>query len=159
MKIISDGFFLEHVVQQLQAEMRQLQQTVVIKQDETTRLNQEGARLVAELSHAQKTLYDNQGAIRQLEQKLETLQAIEQRYKLLEAQVDAKDVTLDDIKVRLADETRQRTALALDAQKLQVEVAETRAKLDAQQVIEADLRTMLASKKTQLELQQSLDIE
>ncbi len=149
----------EQQIQQLQAEMRQLQQTVIVKQDEVTRLNQEGALLVVELSHAKKTLYDNQTAIRQHEQKLGTLQAIEQRCKLLETQVEGKNVALEDLKVRLADETRQRTESMVQLQALQVQLAETRAKLDAQQVIEADLRTMLASKKTQAELQQSLDIE
>ncbi|MFD2274467.1 hypothetical protein ACFS07_34625 [Undibacterium arcticum] len=34
--------------------MSKLQQSLIVKQDEVTRLNQEGARLVGELSHAQK---------------------------------------------------------------------------------------------------------
>ena len=37
-------------IQQLQAELRQVQQTVIIKQDESTKLNQESTRLAADLS-------------------------------------------------------------------------------------------------------------
>jgi chromosome segregation ATPase len=139
----------EQQIQQLQAEMRQLQQTVVIKQDEVTRLNQEGARLVADLSHAQKALYDGQAAIRTFEQKLETLRTVEQRCELLQSQIEAKEATLDDLKVRLADETRQRSESTAQAQTLQVELAETRAQLHAQQMIAADLRMMLASQRPQ----------
>lgn len=148
----------EQQIQQLQAEMRQLQQTVVVKQDEVTRLNQEGARLVADLSHAQKATYDGQTTIRALEKKLEILQAVEQRCSLLEAQIAAKDAALEDLKVRLADESRQKGDAATQAQTLQVELAEIRAKLDAQQVIAADLRAMMNPKKAPKEVQSSLDI-
>ncbi|MFD2274794.1 hypothetical protein ACFS07_36505 [Undibacterium arcticum] len=68
----------EQQIQQLQAEMRQLQQSLIVKQDDVTRLNQEGARLVADLAHAQSALYDQQTRGRQFEQKLEALQAVEQ---------------------------------------------------------------------------------
>jgi chromosome segregation ATPase len=71
----------ERQVQQLQAEIRLLQQSLVVKQDEVTRLNQEDARLIADLSHVQKALYDQQSHGRQLEQKLEDLRLIEQRCK------------------------------------------------------------------------------
>ncbi|KRB66995.1 DNA-binding protein, partial [Noviherbaspirillum sp. Root189] len=50
----------EQQVQQLQAEMRQLQQSLVVRQEEVTRLNQEGVRLVSDLSHARKSLHDEQ---------------------------------------------------------------------------------------------------
>ncbi|MFC3106701.1 hypothetical protein ACFQAT_27345 [Undibacterium arcticum] len=61
--------------------MSKLQQSLIVKQDEVTRLNQEGARLVGELSHAQKALYDQQSHSRHIEQKLEALQAVEQHRK------------------------------------------------------------------------------
>ncbi|MFC6523094.1 hypothetical protein ACFQAT_28420 [Undibacterium arcticum] len=63
--------------------MRQLQQSLIVKQDDVTRLNQEGARLVADLAHAQSALYDQQTRGRQFEQKLEALQAVEQYGKPL----------------------------------------------------------------------------
>jgi len=81
----------EQQVQSLQAEVRQLQQSLIVKQDDVTRLNQEGVRLVAELSHAQQALYEQQTRVRQVEQRLEQLHAVEQRNKLLEMQIDEKD--------------------------------------------------------------------
>ncbi len=61
--------------------MRQLQQSLIVKQDDITRLNQDGARLVADLSHAHKALYDQQSSHRQLEQKIEALRTVEQHGK------------------------------------------------------------------------------
>ncbi len=60
--------------------MRQLQQSLIVKQDDI-RLNQDGARLVADLSHAHKALYDQQSSHRQLEQKIEALRTVEQHGK------------------------------------------------------------------------------
>jgi chromosome segregation ATPase len=149
----------EQQIQQLQAEMRQLQQTVVVKQDEVTRLNQEGARLVADLSHAQKTVYDGQTVIRAIEKKLDMLQTVEQRCALLEAQIAARDAAVDDLKVRLADESRQKGEATDQGQSLQVQLAECRAKLDAQQVIAADLRAMLVQQKAPNEVQRTRNID
>ncbi len=111
------------------------------------------------MSHAQKAFYDGQTAIRAVEQKVETLQVITQRCSSLDAQITAKDAALDDLKVRLAEENRQKVEAAIQAQTLQVQLAEFRAKLEAQQVIEADLRAMLVQQTAQAELQQSQDIE
>jgi hypothetical protein len=48
----------------LQAELRQLRQEAIVKQEEVTRVNQEGVRLVAELSHAQQALYEQRSVAR-----------------------------------------------------------------------------------------------
>ncbi|MBC3871930.1 DNA-binding protein [Undibacterium oligocarboniphilum] len=77
----------EQQVQQLQAELRQLQQGLVVKQNEVTRLNQEGARLVADVSLAQKVLYDEQDRRRQLSAELEALRPVAQRVPLIESQL------------------------------------------------------------------------
>lgn len=72
--------------------MRQAQQLAIVKQKEVTRLNQEGARLVSDLSNAQKPLYDQQSHGRQLEQKLEALRTVEQHGKTLEARLADKEI-------------------------------------------------------------------
>ena len=54
-------------VQQMQVEVRQLQQTITVKQDELTKSNQDGARLVADLSHAREVTYQVQQAARRQE--------------------------------------------------------------------------------------------
>ena len=130
----------EQQVQQLQAEMRQLQQSLVVKQEDITRLNQEGARLVADLSHAQKMIYDQQANRRQLEQKLEALQAVEQHGKLLEAQLNEKDAHVKEIKSQAADESKRAAEFSKQAQGLAVELAAVRATLEAQQTMAAELR-------------------
>ena len=91
----------EQQLQQLQAELRQAQQSVIIKQEEVTRLNQEGARLVSDLSHAHKALYDQQTQGRQLEQKIAALQAVEQRATMLEAQAEDKEAQIRALKTQL----------------------------------------------------------
>jgi chromosome segregation ATPase len=60
----------ESQVQQLQLELRQLQQTLIIKQDELTQLNRDNARLLTEARQQQK---DVQALERQLERGRQSL--------------------------------------------------------------------------------------
>ncbi|MOA29618.1 hypothetical protein D3C78_1506430 [compost metagenome] len=62
----------EAQAQQLQLELRQMQQTLMIKQDELTQLNRDNARLLTEARQQQKDL---QALERQLEQNEKTLAA------------------------------------------------------------------------------------
>lgn len=133
----------EQQIQQLQAEMRQLQQSLVVKQDEVTRLNQEGARLVADLSHAQKSLYEQQSYSRQLAQKLEALQAIEQRCKTVEAQLEDKDAHIKELKGQVAGATKQVEELARQIHGLELTLATAQAKLEAQQAMSEQLRAFM----------------
>lgn len=134
----------EQQIQQLQAELRQLQQTAIVKQEEVTRLNQEGARLVADLSHAQKTLYDQQAQGRQLQQRLEALQAVEQRCSTQEAKIKEKDAEITERKSQAADTAKQAAAFSEQVHRLELELAGTHAKLTAQQTIADELRNYLA---------------
>lgn len=136
----------EQQVQQLQAEIRQLQQGVVVKQDEVTRLNQEGARLVSDLSHAQKALYDQQNHGRQLEQKLTALHTAEQRCNMLERQAADREAQVHDLKAQLAEATSQVAVLNSRIHDLQLALASAQARLEAQQTITAELHTYLKGK-------------
>lgn len=135
----------EQQIQQLQAEMRQLQQSLVVKQDEVTRLNQEGARLVADISHTQKTLYDQQSFGRQLEQRLTILQPFEQRCALFALQAAEKDAHIEEQKGRMVESSNQVVEFRNQVHALQLELATTHAKLEAQQAITAELRGFIAS--------------
>lgn len=126
----------EQQVQHLQSEVRTLQQSLVVKQEEVTRLNQEGARLVADLSHAKQALYDQESQLRQLQQKLETKQVFEERCRMLEPQLAVQNEEIGELKAQLAAATRQ-------AQGLQVDLAAAQAKLEAQQAIAAEVRMHL----------------
>lgn len=126
----------EQQVQQLQAEIRTLQQNLVVKQDEVTRLNQEGARLVAELSHAKQAAYDRESQVRELQQKMEVARTVDERCRLLEAQVAARDEQVQGLTVELA-------AASGSAQRLQVELAAANGRLEAQQSIAGELLARL----------------
>lgn len=56
----------EGQLQQVQVELRQLQQTLVIKQDELTRLNRDNERLLGESRHQAKTISSQEDAIQRL---------------------------------------------------------------------------------------------
>jgi len=133
----------EQQVQGLQAEMRQLQQSLIVKQDEVTRLNQEGVRLVSELSHAQQALYEQQTRVRQIEQKLEQLHAVEQRNTLLAAQIDEKDVRIQEMQAQVGDLTQKVSASTEQLHQRQMELATLQAKLDTHTALSTELRSFL----------------
>lgn len=137
----------EQQFQQLQAELRQARQAVIVKQEELTRLNQEGARLVSELSHAQKALYDEQASGRRLIQKTEALQAVRQRAALLEAQLGERDTQSRLHKDQLAAATEKSEGLTTQVRNLELALAQSQAKIEAQQGISAELRAFLDSRE------------
>lgn len=128
----------EQQVQQLQAELRQLQQSLVVKQEEVTRLNQEGARLVGELSHAELSLRDRDSRLHRMEQKLDELRPFQERCSILEKQFDLQTATL-------AERDVQRVDAAMEVQRLQVELAAALAKNDSQESLIMELRNLLKS--------------
>jgi chromosome segregation ATPase len=135
----------EQQVQGLQAELRQAQQTVVVRQEEVTRLNQEGARLVSDLSHAQKAAYDAQTQIRHIEHKLETLQGVEQRAAVMAEQLQDKDRQIASLTERVASASAQSETLADRFRTLEMELITAQAKHDAQRAIADELRQYLAT--------------
>ena len=62
---------------QLQLELRQLQQTLIIKQDELTQLNRDNARLLAEARQLQKEQHAQQQLLAQKVQALEAAQRVQ----------------------------------------------------------------------------------
>jgi chromosome segregation ATPase len=57
----------ENQIQQLQADIRQLNQTLSVKQTEITQLNKDNARLTTELNASRKQLYHLERQLEQLE--------------------------------------------------------------------------------------------
>ncbi|KDP83346.1 integrase [Cupriavidus sp. SK-3] len=133
----------EQQLQQLQAELRQAQQAIILKQEDVTRLNQEGARLVSELSHAQTALYDQQGHGRQLEQKLAALQAVAPRAAMLEAHLGERDAQTQRLQDQLVTAADKAEGLATQVRDLELALAQSQAKVEAQQGIAAELRAYL----------------
>lgn len=136
----------EQQVQQLQAELRHLQQSLVLKQSEVTQLNQDGARLVAELSQAQKSLYEEKNQSRKAQNDLDAQRSIAQRATQLEAQITEKTALITDLQKQHADSLAQNKALDTHVSSLQLELATASAKLDAQQRMMDEFKTFLNAK-------------
>jgi chromosome segregation ATPase len=69
--IYGGKFLLPHQVQQLQAEIRTLNQTLSVKQGDITQLNKDNGRLAAELGATQKTVVKLEAEQRKLTTNLE----------------------------------------------------------------------------------------
>ena len=130
-------------VQQVQAEHRQQQQALVAKQDEVTRLNQEGARLVAELSHTKQSLYEQLSQGRRLEQKLEQQQSLHQHADDLERQLASKIAESELLAERLKAVDAQLAPASARVRELELQLAEVTARALAQEQIESQLRVYL----------------
>lgn len=133
----------EQQVQQLQAERRLAQQTIAVKQDETTRLNQEGAKLVAELSHAKQSLYEQLTQGRKLEEKIDTLQSLHTHASDTERQLASKIAEAELLTEQLVAAKDQIEPIRTQVRDLELSLAQANAKLQAQEQIGEQLRTYL----------------
>lgn len=136
----------EQQVQQLQAEMRQLQQSLVVKQDDITRLNQEGARLVADLSHAQTALYDQQSQGRQQALQMATLQEAAQQARVTAAHLAGVEVQAQALQRLVAAATENGEVAAARVRELELALTTAQATLASQQEIAIELRAHLATR-------------
>lgn len=134
----------EQQVQQMQAEMRQLQQTLVVRQDDITRLNQEGARLVANLSHAQAALYDQQAQGRQLAQQVAALQEAARQASAL---IAGKEAQAADMQEHAVTAGAKAEASADRVRELELALATAQATLASQQEVASALRAHLATRE------------
>jgi hypothetical protein len=137
----------EQQLQQLQAELRQAQQSIIIKQEEVTRLNQDGVRLIADLTHVRQALQEAEESNRRQVQKLEKLQAAEQRNEVLAAQLAEKDERTRTLQEQLESAGAKLDGLLSQVRALELAEAASQVKLAAQQEITADLRSYLNKKK------------
>lgn len=135
----------EQQIQQLQAELRQLQQSLAVKQDDITRLNQEGACLATDLSHANKSLYEQQSQARQYAQQVATLQLAEQRANLLAVQLASEEARAQGLERQVASADAKTEAFSIQVRELELALATTQAMLESQQEVAAELRSLLAT--------------
>lgn len=133
----------EQQVQQLQAEMRQLQQGLVVKQEDITRLNKEGARLVADIAHAQKSLYDQESLGRQRAQQIEVLQETAQRSKVMAVQLAALEAQVSALGKQLVTACKEAQTSLERAHGLEVSLATAQATLESQHETISVLRNHL----------------
>uniref|UniRef100_UPI003F49A0DB hypothetical protein n=1 Tax=Cupriavidus yeoncheonensis TaxID=1462994 RepID=UPI003F49A0DB len=110
-----------------------------------THLNQEGARLVAELHHTRQALQEAQEFSRRQAQKLEALQQIEQRNGVLAAQIGDKAAHAQALQEQLGAALAQASGLSKQVRDLELALAQSQARYEAQQDIVAELRTYLVA--------------
>lgn len=137
----------EQQLQQLQAELRQAQQAIIVKQEEVTRLNQDGVRLIADLTHVRQALHEAEENNRRQTQKLDKLQTVEQRNQVLTAQLTEKEDRAKVLQEQLVGANVKLDGLSSQVRALELAEAAAQAKLAAQQEITADLRNYLDAKK------------
>jgi myosin heavy subunit len=130
----------ETQVQQLQAELRQLAQTLVAKQDEVTRSGQDCARLSAELAEARRERRETQQTVRELQRARDELVTAQ-------ARLAADNATLTE-QLTVVDATRQ--TLVAEERALRQTLAEQdghvqrlEARLDVQASLYGDLQRRL----------------
>jgi chromosome segregation ATPase len=133
----------EQQIQQVQAELRQAQQTIAVKQDETTRLNQEGAKLIAELSHTKQGLYEQLTQNRKLEQKIDTLQSQHVHAADTERQLVGKIAEAELLNEQLKEANNQLAPMKAQLRELELLLAQATAKVQAQEQIGEQLRAYL----------------
>lgn len=133
----------EQQIQQVQAELRQQQLALVAKQDEVTRLNQEGARLVLELSHTKQSLYEQLTQGRKLEQKIEQLQSLQQHAGDIERQLAGKIAEAELLVERVKEVDAQLAPASTKIRELELQLAEVNARALAQEQIGEQLRGYL----------------
>jgi chromosome segregation ATPase len=123
----------EQQVQQLQAELRQANQTLIVRQNEITQLNRDNARLVAEAGAVGKHLREQQGHGEQLQTALNRVLADHAR---AETERDALQTTMKAQAAELAQAREARESLTVDLAKLATQ-------FDAQQQLLVDYRMRL----------------
>jgi len=137
----------EHQVQQLQGEIRHLQQSLLLKQNEITGLNQDGARLVAELSQTQKTLYELQTAERKHISEIESLKIVTGRIPLLESDLATKEVAIFELRNQQSGISAQNNELIAEVHEQKLELVKSIAVIETQKMILTEFQGHFADKK------------
>ncbi|MBC8649243.1 cointegrate resolution protein T [Pseudomonas sp. MTM4] len=88
----------ESQLQLVQLEIRQLQQTLIVKQDELTQLNRDNERLLTEARLQQR---DQQAQQRQLDQNIQAREALQSQLKVAEAVRRTVEQRNDDLQTKL----------------------------------------------------------
>ena len=116
----------ESQVQQLQVEIRNLNQTLSVKQTDITQLNKDNVRLVTELNVTQKELSESKNKLERKESELASnaikLSDIESSHNKLKQQELAITQERDEMKIQLAQALEAQKTKELELVKLQSEL-------------------------------------
>lgn len=137
----------EQQVQQLQAELRLAQQTIAVKQEETTRLNQDGVRLISELTHVRQALSVEEERGKRLTRELDTLRSIAAHHDILVAQVADKDAQSQELRRQVAATLEKRDNLVDQVRSLEQSLAQANGRAEAQEIVAAKLQALLTDER------------
>ena len=130
----------EGQIQQIQVELRQMQQTLIIKQDELTRLNRDNERLLSESRQQVKALGSQEDVVKRMTGEIQSL-------KLAAAKADGTEESLKEQIVQLRGEVVSTRELA---GQVRLQAADAQARLT---VAQSDLDEMRAKLSASVERQ------
>lgn len=114
-------------VQELQAELRLAQQTIMVKLGDITRLNQEGGRLANDLVHLREARQEAQEANRGLTRRVAELEAVAHQVGVLTVQLDQRKEVERQLRAQLADAAASEARVRDHVHKLERDLAAARA--------------------------------
>lgn len=130
----------EHQLQQLQTELRERQLEVAAKREELTKLQQDKAQVVSELSHTKQSLYEQLTNGRKQEQKIEQLQFAQQHAGDLERQLISKIAEAELLSEQLKSAEAQLEPVKARTRELELALAQANAQVQSQEQIGEQLR-------------------
>ena len=134
----------EHQVQQLQIEIRNLSQSLSVKQGDITQLNKDNGRLVSELNTAQKELSSIKTTLQTVESKS---QQSSQRLGILESQLKASK----NLEKKLSDKFKELESKLVSSEKLnqekELEICKLVSELDIKNKIFDNLEISVKTQK------------
>ena len=113
----------EHQVQQLQAEIRTLNQTLSVKQGDITQLNKDNGRLAAELGATQKAVAKLEAEQRKLITNLESKSAEVESLKTQLSKFENQSEELDKLKGLNEELLAWKTQASVSIGKLETEIS------------------------------------
>jgi len=134
---------LKDRLEQAKVALREQQLAARGKQDEINKLNQEGARLVLELSHTKQSLYEQLTNGRKFEQKIEQLQSAHRHTGDLERQLVSKIAEAEVLSEQLQAAEAQLEPVKARSRDFELLLAQANAKAQAQDQIGEQLQAYL----------------
>jgi DNA repair exonuclease SbcCD ATPase subunit len=130
-------------VRQLQTELRTAQETIMTKQADITQLHKDGATMHSDLSHARQDLAKSEEHGRKLAQRLEELQAAEQRNAALATQLASKETHILALVEEVKTAINRAEQESKEKRLIELVLAGLQAKQAAQQELVEKLRSDL----------------
>lgn len=138
----------EQQVQYLQSEVKTMRDLLVQKQSEIATSNKECARLVTELSQAERSLQDARGELRALKDAKAELTSARQQLDQLGHRVVESEAQAKLLEERNRELAIERAEDQTQLQQLQIELAAARATIEAQEQLAEKIQTWMAQQKT-----------